>query len=189
MFRFTLMISFCLCSLAANAGLDIIAYEKLSIVSAPKFDKDGRPLGEQQVKLAPVEFAERFTGLIAGKVYKYQSAFSFRAGSYSGYNDWRNELAKLAGYAQTPYQSLNGEIAQRYDVTVWNVKKGPFWELIDFSDSEGVIGPVVCKRISKDFIQYQSAASKHPDKSFRNAYEGWKKAFSMCANSGAIAFY
>lgn len=184
-----LLIAIFLWPVAANAGLDITAYKKLTIVPSPRFDSDGEPRGPHQVKLAPVEFEDRFSGLIAGKVYRYESAFEFRAGSYSGYNYWRNELAKLAGNKQTPYKSFNGKTELRYDATVWTIKRGAFWELIDFSDAEGVIGPVVCKRVYKDFLQHQVAASKHPDEYFRASYQDWTKAFSMCANNGAIVFH
>jgi hypothetical protein len=184
-----LVIAVCLWPISVYAGLDVTAYEKLTIVSSPKFDKDGEPIGKNQIKLAPVKFVERFDGLAAGNVYHYQSSFDFRAGSYSGYNYWRNELAKLAGNKQTPYKSFKGEIELRYDATVWKNHRGPFWELIDFSDAEGVIGPVVCKRVYEDFIRYQAEAKKHPDEYFRSSYEDWKKAFAMCANNGAIVFH
>jgi hypothetical protein len=139
--------------------------------------------------LSPVEFPERFSGLIPNGVYRFETAFDFRAGSYSGYNYWRNELAKLAGNKQTKYKSFNGQIELRYDATVWESKAGPFWELIDFSDAEGVIGPVVCKRVHKDFLEFQVAASMHPDAYFRESYKDWMTAFSMCANDGAIVFH
>lgn len=189
MLRFKFLVAISLCPVAASAGLDITAYENLTIVRSPRVAKDGEPTGQNQVKLAPVHFAERFAGLTAGAVYRYQSSFEFRAGSYSGYNHWRNELAKLAGYGQTPYKAVNGKVELRYDATVWSAKRGPFWELIDFSDAEGVIGPVVCKRVYRDFLQYQAAASKHSDEYFRTSYGDWKKAFSMCANGGAIVFH
>lgn len=185
----SILVVICLYPVAASAGLDITAYENLTIVRSPQFNKDGEPAGQNQVKLAPVHFAERFAGLTPGAVYRYQSSFEFRAGSYSGYNYWRNELAKLAGYGQTPHKSFNGKAELRYDATVWNIKRGPFWEFIEFSDAEGVIGPVVCKRVYGDFLQYQSAAAKHSDEYFRTSYEDWKKAFSMCANGGAIVFH
>jgi hypothetical protein len=184
-----LMIAVCLWPMCAYAGLDVTAFEKLTIVPSPQFNKNGEPSGKNQIELSPVEFVERFDGLEAGKVYHYQSYFSFRAGSYSGYNYWRNELAKLAGYKPTRCKSCSGKTELRYDTTVWKMHRGPFWELIDFSDAEGVIGPVVCKRVYKDFIRYQAAAKKHPDEYFRSSYEDWKKAFAMCANDGAIVFH
>lgn len=188
MFR-ALFIAICLWPVIANAGLDVTAFEKVSIVPSAPLNKDGYPKDPKHVKLTPVDFVERFEGLIAGQVYRYKSAFEFRAGSYSGYNWWRNELAKLAGNPQMPYKSFDGKTELRHDATVWKLKQGFFWELIDFSDAEGVIGPVVCKRVYKDFILFEGLASKHPDKSFRESYQDWMKAFSLCANGGAILFH
>jgi hypothetical protein len=187
-FPFKLLLLAGLWPFTACAGLDIAVYEKLTPVPAPQLDKNGEPVGLNLVKLSPVEFPERFAGLAAGKVYHYAQSFSFRAGSYSGYGYWRNELAKLAGYHSVPFKSFNGKTEMRYDAAVWEIKKGPFWELIDFSDAEGTIGPVVCKRVYQDFLQYQAAAAKHPDEYFRASYDDWMKAFAMCANEGAIVF-
>ncbi|MFL6657593.1 MAG: hypothetical protein ACJ8GW_05945 [Massilia sp.] len=175
--------------LSAKAGLDITAYEKLAIVGSPQLDKYGDPVARNQVRLKPVEYPERFAGLVAGSVYQYRLSFEFRAGSYSGYNYWRNELAKLAGYETTPVKSRDGTVVLRYDATAWDLQRGPFWELIDFSDSEGVIGPTVCKRVHKDFLSFAALAARHPDESFRSSYGEWTKAFAMCANSGAIVFH
>lgn len=175
--------------LVASAGLDLSVYEKLTAVRSPRVGSDGEPLEKNQVKLAPVGYPERFEGLRSGAVYQYQSAFEFRAGSYTGYADWRNELAKLAGYKQTPYRWFDGQTVLRYDATVWQQQSGPFWELIAFSDAEGVIGPVVCKRVYRDFVTFQTAASQHPDADFRSAYADWTKAFAMCAHGGAIVFH
>jgi hypothetical protein len=176
---------------SAQAGLDVTAYEGLEIVKAPRFYQDGEPLGPQQVKLEPGEdeFAARFAGLQAGKVYHYRNAFEFSAGSYSGYNRWRNELARLAGYPASASTSVKGVSEQRYDATAWKLKKGPFWELINFSDAEGVIGPQACKRIYADFIQYQPAIRGHADADFLASYNDWFKAFKLCANGGALAFH
>lgn len=173
---------------SAEAGLDITAYRNLTIVKSPRLTSDGIPEGKNQIILSPSGFPERFQGLESGKVYKFKSNFEFRAGSYSGYNYWRNELAKLAGYEQSPY-TFNGKTELRYDATAWGQEKGPFWELINFSDAEGVIGPHVCKKIYKDFVQYSNEAKQHADMYFRESYENWKKAFSMCAHNGAIAFH
>lgn len=179
----------CLLPAVAHAGLDVTAFEKLVLVPVPQVDKDGQPTVKNQVKLSPGEIVQRFDGLSAGAVYHYDQAFDFRAGSYSGYNYWRNELAKLAGYKPTPFKSFNGNTELRYDATVWKIQTGPFWELIDFSDAEGVIGPAVCKRVYLDFVKYQSAAAQHPDAYFRSSYQDWMKAFAMCANDGAIVFH
>lgn len=177
-----------LATASAHAGLDISAYENLTIVKTPVLTSDGVPVEQNQIILSPSDFPERFQGLEVGRVYTFKSHFEFRAGSYSGYNHWRNELAKLAGYKQSTY-AFNGKIELRYDATVWNLKEGPFWELINFSDAEGVIGPVVCKKIYNDFVFYANQAKQHAEDNFREAYDDWQKAFSMCADNGAIVFH
>ncbi|WP_155420373.1 hypothetical protein [Burkholderia cepacia] len=172
----------------AYAGLDVTAYSGLKRVEFPTLSSDGEPQGKNQVILSPVDFPERFRGLESGKVYQFDSSFDFRAGSYSGYNAWRNELAKLAGY-QPSASTRNNVVESRYDETVWKLDHGPFWELINFSDAEGVIGPEVCRKVYRDFVQYRDQAAKVPDAYFYESYGDWMKAFEMCADNGAIVFH
>ena len=186
--KILLALTLALSASVARAGLDITALSGLTQVAAATLDSDGQPQGEHQVILSPVGFPERFDGLRSDVVYAFKSSFAFRAGSYSGYNAWRNELAKLAGYKASPYEFL-GKTELRYDATVWQLQQGPFWELINFSDAEGVIGPVACKKVYQDFVQYSQAAEQHSDLYFRESYADWKKAFEMCADNGAIVFH
>jgi len=124
---------------------------------------------------------------------------SFRAGSYSGYNYWRNELAILIGYdndenvwkdnsfdpikiynnRKDKLKSINGEKIEL-------VK--PFLELIFFSDCEGVIGPDVSKKLYDDFCNYENIAKLHPDKNFYDLYLKWKEAFKVASDNGAVCF-
>jgi hypothetical protein len=171
----------------ALAGLDVTAYGKLVPLKSMRVDDPAVADKPGLVALQAGEMPERFEGLREG-VYRFRKSFDFRAGSYSGYNGWRNELAKLAGNPPSPY-TLDGKTEPRYDATVWKRKSGPFWELIAFSDAEGVIGPVVCKRVHADFVRFAAAAARHPDPGFRASYEDWKTAFAMCAQGGAIVFH
>ena len=111
------------------------------------------------------------------KAYKSAESFGFRAGSYGGYNVWRNELAQLAGYES--------------DRAVWamDTKVGPFVELINFSDCEGVIGATVSAKLAKDFAAYQEKADQHPSEYFRQKYAEWRKAFEMAADGGCVDFH
>lgn len=177
-----------ICASAARAGLDVTAYSGLVIVESPAVLSDGTYQGKDQITLDPGNFPDRFRGLEVGKVYQFTSSFDFRAGSYSGYNAWRNELAKLAGY-QASMSVRNKAVELRYDETVWKLDHGPFWELIDFSDAEGTIGPEVCRKIYRDFVQYRDQASRVSMPYFYESYVDWMKAFEMCANNGAIVFH
>lgn len=66
---------------------------------------------------------------------------SFRAGSYSGYNHFRNILAKctLGVTADTVWEAQDIYMNQ------------PFFNLINFSDCEGVIGPDYSAVLYEDF--------------------------------------
>src|SRR3954469_7870354 len=65
--------------------------------------------------------------------------FSFRAGSYSFYNDWRRHLSLMALGFEPEY--------------VWAFPDlfGPFVELIHFSDCQGVFGPAASRKLAEDF--------------------------------------
>ncbi|KWO50055.1 hypothetical protein WT98_17135 [Burkholderia territorii] len=83
----------------------------------------------------------------------------------------------------------NKAIELRYDETAWKLDHGPFWELIDFSDAEGTIGPEVCRKVYQDFVQYRDLATQVSTPYFYDSYVDWMKAFEMCANNGAIVFH
>ncbi len=157
-------------------GLDITAYRKLKVVEEPKFDEYG-DLVEWDTQWKPggsMEWSEEhFPGQGEGvdpqKVYTWEEAFGFRAGSYSGYNWWR---AKLELFAE-------GE---------------DFRELINFADNEGVIGPVVSKKLAKDFEKNKEKAqefSKTLDDGewWFGQYKRWQEAFEMAADNGAVDFH
>jgi hypothetical protein len=121
-------------------GLDITAYKKLTIVPGAAINGDGEP--EDDTLWTPgasMEWSEgHWPGRAAGipdakAVYSYTDSFCFHAGSYGGYNVFRSELESFARGA------------------------GPFAELIEFADNEGVIGPVVSQKLAADFAKYQDA--------------------------------
>jgi len=161
-------------------GLDITAYKKLSKIEKPELDRDGYPVRwDTEVQLrtdyTEKDFPGRTEGLEHVAVYSYAEEHRFRAGSYSGYNSWRNELAKLAGYTSAD--------------DCWNNHtSGPFYELINFSDCEGVIGPVVSAKLAKDFADYREKAEIIGGWFF-DAYQDWEKAFTMAADNGAVSFH
>jgi len=148
-----------------DMGLDITVYRNITPVENPKLDEYGDLEGDVFKAYANDGFPGRAEGVENGKVYGYAETFGFPAGSYSGYNNWRNNLAKLAGYASAE--------------SVWeNVTDGPFADLINFSDCEGIIGPVVAKKLLNDFLQFDEKAKTHaPNTWFYDSYKNWTKAF------------
>ena len=133
----------------------------------------------------------------ADTVFSEGEEYGFRAGSYSGYGEWRNDLA-LAAMGVTSSE-------------VWDKSDGgetgmPFQELINFPDNEGLIGPIASERLYQDFVNYESQIDKAVDwwylkmsetkeynsedvKWFKSKYKDWKHAFDIARNNGMVIFH
>jgi len=129
----------------------------------------------------------RHVGAISEGRYTAGSTYDFRAGSYGSYNEWRDALAKLAGYAP----SIVPDYAKSpHAATVWlDQKAGPFCELINFSDCDGFIGWPVTAKICGDFVLYAGRAAGAEDDWFRSLYRHFRTAFEIASDHGAVAFH
>lgn len=175
-------------------GLDITAYRNLTKATDKDdaFDSEGElrwDEGWERFYVNP-DFPGRAGDIDDGAAYRAEDSFGFRAGSYSGYSLWREHLAALAGYRASVV--AGDDYSERFPhsrgVHV-DPKPGPFVELINFSDCEGVIGAAVSAKLARDFAEYQAKADQHPDEWFRDRYAMWRKAFEMAADNGAVAFH
>ena len=159
-------------------GLDISVYKNLKMIDKTKinFDKDEQ---DDYLEIYDQDFKKQLDGsdLIIGEYYDYDYAEGFNAGSYSSYNYWRNELAKLAGYES--------------DEFVWeNVEDGVFVELINFSDYDGIIGAKTSKKLYDDFCKFDNAAASLKDGRFYYIYKEFKEAFKIASeNNGCVLFH
>lgn len=136
-----------------------------------------------------------------GKVYQSTIDYpSIKAGSYSSYNRWREQLLSLVSehniddywkeneffinYEYNEYQllirekKLNRILENGEKREIKNLKNLPFVELIYFSDCEGYIGPEVCKKLYQDFKKYDEQAKKL-DFYFYDLYESFMKSLSI----------
>jgi hypothetical protein len=190
-------------------GLDITAYNALTRESDVTYDHEegvfrDRATGEDLGYDSYVRFWDNkdFPGRIEGVdpdvVYSYSQYFSFRAGSYGGYNVWRDALAELAGYPATEYETSYKGRQKSCAAACWDVEggnlKGPFSELINFSDAEGTIGPVVAAKLAKDFEVFLPIAQEkwEGNADFHHYYQrylDWKHAFELAADNGAVVFH
>ncbi|MCM3425575.1 hypothetical protein [Bacillus paralicheniformis] len=161
-------------------GLDIRAYKNLKVVENPQFDEEGLVNWESEwmpgdsMKWSEKHFPGRGEGIDPDTVYTWEDSFSFRAGSYSGYGLWRSQLDKF----RDKFRIDHG-----------------FSELINFADNEGVIGPVVSKKLAKDFNDHKKAAELFArtlgqyGEYWIDLYKTWKKAFEMASENGAVEFH
>lgn len=168
-------------------GLDITAYRQIQKVdkSTIEIDEDGYPEDYDNYHLFHVVdcYADRASEVEAEAIYTSTETYGFRAGSYSGYNSWRNELAKLAGYP---------EIKGRFDEGAWQEESGPFWDLINFSDCDGVIGTAACKNLLADFLAFDAQAKVHAgphNEYFYEVYKEFTHGLTLAADNGVLDFH
>lgn len=172
-------------------GLDITAYRQLRLVENPALE-DGDPVDPNHWKpyINP-GFPGRAEGIAEGAVYEFSECMGFSAGSYFTYSFWRNELARRAGYPADPAQRES----HRHSGGAWQASGGPFFELINFSDCEGTIGPIVAAKIARDFAEHEAEILQATDRThfpagyFAEQYGKWRRAFEMAADGGAVSFH
>jgi len=126
------------------------------------------------------EFSEGMVVCIEGETYN-----EFNVG-YGFYNNIRNQIAELSGYPLTPHK-MYGQVWESYAAGAWKADCGPFWELINFSDCDGVIGTSVSKKLADDFKEYQEKADKL-GKEFSEYYSMLRKSFELASDNGLVDF-
>ena len=167
-------------------GLDITAYEKLERIHAPtnywceEHEEEVQlyNLSEFHEQAAPSLEGDHADDYVRYGCFKsVELKFGFRAGSYTGYNEWRERLCRVA---------LNMSTRQLWD----HPKEGPFVELLHFPDNEGVIETSVCAKLSKDFVDHRERISKlAEDTWFMEKYDCWARAFKLASVSGAVELH
>lgn len=160
-------------------GLDITSHGFLVKVDEKETReryKDGLPEYFIEIRHNIKEFAEQSADLIPG-LYLGQSRLKFRAGSYSGFNSWRDNLARFMDHASAR--------------ALWeNPQPGPFVELINFSDCEGLIGPKVAAKLMVDFLYHRERAQTWATDSYwLTKYDEWLAACLVAARAGCIEFH
>lgn len=158
-------------------GLDISAYETarhepgMTADAAEKYDWVWRLYNDDS-------FADRGDGLADGFYKLAGDELHFRAGSYSGYNNWREKLCAVALDATT--------------ITVWHAAPAfagrPFVELVNFTDCDGFTGPKTSEKLARDF---ESWAGKVPalGVEFLRLYRLFQTAFEIAAGGGVVRFH
>ena len=157
-------------------GLDITAYSNLVKVQRELSETD-QESGLFIRICAHRAWPGREAGLEPDAFYIGRDELKFSAGSYGGYGEWRRWLARLAGYG-SPQDLWEGRVTS-----------GPFFELINFSDCEGTIGPVVAKKLAADFAEFDDRAKAAGPEWEYDRYKRWRTAFEMASDSGAVDFH
>ena len=162
-------------------GLDIRVYQHLSKISQPYQGELNRLVVNN-----PTLFRGRELPLEDGATYEGGCVLTFSAGPYSTYNHWREKLAEIVGYKPVMYDDSRSK-RSRCDAGAWACTSGPFWELINFSDCEGVLGPEVCRKLAKDFADYSTIAELET-REFTDLYVLFAEAVTLASHNGAVKF-
>lgn len=176
-------------------GLDISAYSQVMLEKEVEVDEYGSPRDWKKYRVAYVndDFPGREGSIIDRGVYSFNERYRFRAGGYGYYGGWREQLAKMAGYPATLRTDSYGRDRMAHAAACWSGSTGPFSELINFADNEGVLGPEVCAKLAKDFAEFETMAvdfaKTQRDEEFIESYLEWKKAFDLAADGGMVCFH
>lgn len=182
-------------------GLSITAYSKATLLPKHPYDDERCYDADHRMASTNVGFERSYRGLadaevidgewIGGRCYDVSDSEThrFQAGSYSGYGKFRDLLAQAFHHVDA-FQIWPE--ADRY-------ADAPFFELINFSDCEGTIGPDAAADLLKDFedgrsqwADYLVAKYGHrvmDQKYYLEKYEDWAHACRLAADRGLIDFH
>lgn len=161
-------------------GLDISAYSRCVFVHGNEHHKDKWADDAcidsdlVQVYLVYPDYESQMDGLTEGCYRVEGQSTGFRAGSYGGYNRWREVLSRAALQAEPSHVWANPT----------NYVGKPGYELVNFSDSEGVIGPATSAKLARDLDGLILAEEWAED--LKNE---WLQAFTLASDGGLVAFH
>lgn len=150
-------------------GLDVTAYKNIKIVEDEEpeyyFSNTGFPqsnMNDLENKEIQIDFDEEF---------------DFRAGSYGGYNKFRNELCI----------SINKISAEE----LWASKDETlkFYWLINFTNCDGYIGTSYCEILYDEFCKYEEEVKEKLNEYWHQSYDNFKEAFRLASGDGLVSFH
>ena len=120
------------------------------------------------------------SGLLANNYYKcLGKRMKFGTGSYKEYTEFKKHLVYMTGFKNEEEVVAHG---------------GPvfFQELIKYDDKEGVLGPIICRKLYNDFKDNYDVAKvyferlENTEKKYLVHYQNWCKALFVAKQNGAI---
>lgn len=160
-------------------GLDISAYSKIERVQdeddARIFIRRNIPEMDQAQDIEEGEYRDS----------DLCESHHFRAGSYSGYNYFRNLLCEI----------MHGVTAEELWEKPEVFEGKEFYNLINFSDCEGHFGPAVSKKLHEDFIKHREKFIRGVEKKepyegyYTRVYDGFSLGFEIASKGGVLNFH
>ena len=160
-------------------GLDISAYSKIERVhdedEANIFIRRNIPEMDQAQDIEEGEYKDS----------DLCESHHFRAGSYSGYNYFRNLLCEI----------MHGVTAKELWEKPEVFEGKEFYNLINFSDCEGHFGPEISKKLHGDFVNHREKFIKgvkgmEPyDGYYTRVYDDFSIGFEIASKGGVLNFH
>lgn len=161
-------------------GLDITACSRIRAAAANEDDDSVSMLTVSkgaEVQGAPWKDGDR--------VVTYGDEVHFRAGSYSGYNRWREWLARSAGTTPEAIWSEGGTTGNDLDL------------LINFSDCDGTFGSAAAHRVALALAAHRVAFERWAKENLLadevdyalSRYDLWTAAMRTAAQGGVLIFH
>ncbi len=128
-------------------------------------------------------FASRAKGMPEWVVAKFVD--SFRAGSYGGYNRFRDTLCRaLHGFGAKALWAMVDEELETHAM----------WQILHFSDCEGVLGTEVCRTLHAELEEHWDKVTAYfaqlDDGDYYQGLLGtWRDAFKAASAEGFIGFH
>ena len=170
--------------------LDITAYQSLKLIKTITNDNDDYINSQTGlIEKNIVKIHSRYNRwkqiypLQVNATYRYQKEKYCLTISYTEYDLWRDRLAKVAGYP--PVKSIDGE---RYDISAFSANEGKFYELIHFTDCDGVIGQQAIQKLLIDFNRQNIDDIEDID-NFKEKYSMIWDAFKFAKDDGLVQFH
>lgn len=176
-------------------GLAVVAYSQIKLLGS---SIDGDDLNKTIELYVNPDFPDHAKGIKSEGYYSYKESKTCWRGSYSSFNNWREKLAKIAGYKPVLVERVEGypeSAITSYLYGAFEVSEGPFHELICFSDCEGTINSEISKKLLKDFEEWDEKA-KEFDQNFNLAYlgfyevyKGWYEGLKIASQDGVLSYH
>jgi len=190
-------------------GLDISAYSNIEILSVgpyrPELEEDwDSDDGIRQDfinphfphAVFPFPVVEDEQNYVHWKQTGTTEYHGFRAGSYSGYGLWRSTLAGTFLGTTDLYMDHRNNSDEPDWEKVYASEGKPFYELINFSDCEGVFFGPVCTKLYNDFVDnrevYIESENPYPawdNDYFVSRYDDWMEAFRLGSQNGLVSLH
>lgn len=181
-------------------GLDVTAVGAFEMAPALAVDEDGgiadAPDFSWTEAYANPEFPGRADSLPAKFLYRSDETEHTVHVGYSIHSYWRDWLAKTAGYPAAEPDGIDDSYTRMFPHTTaaWRGHVGPFYELLNFSDCEGVIGPDTSAKLAVEFAEWEERIMATPNDvaprfDFHKLYRGWKRSFEIAAGKGFVHFH